>query len=617
MSGFAVLFDSKEPVTVQSPLFADFVEAVANYKSLDKPEQFACGHYCLGAKLDSASSLHQGIIKDETTGSWLLAAGTVVDTAFVQPDGNLGQLLADYLEQGEAVFKRLDGHFALIIYDGRHENVIAVSDPFGIVSLFYGQKGSQFFISTSALAVAKIVQSKPSEFGVRHFLVTGNVFGEMTLWQDVKRMVPATTLQFSRDGTKKFTYWSIEIDPTISKQSLADSVDCVVNALTEATQRSLTREGKAWLSLTGGFDSRTLSLIMHHCHLPFKSYCHGPPESDDVRIATLISQKMGWDYEYFPLPEDWGKERASWLLRTLGHCDAHLGILKTSRIIREQTLKAQQYGGSLWGFGGEIYRGYYWKQEFLNVGTSSQVNYDRLFDYRISPSLSWPILKDTAGWVGKIRAELETQIKLIGEKNTGWLNTAKLDRIGTNLEGTIHAGSHISAVLGLQRAVAPFYLKDGITSVISVNHKWRTYNRLFRLMLERVNPALANIETADGGPALPMRPSNLYKFTPYWFDQGKKLIWGAGHKFLGIELWDKRRNVGSSYPMAQWRRDTLAQLDYENLLVPAKMYSAKLYDIDTFQTFLAQAQRDDFKYEGLLSRIITVEMALRSVNTSF
>jgi hypothetical protein len=69
--------------------------------------------------------------------------------------------------------------------------------------------------------------------------------------------------------------------------------------------------------------------------------------------------------------------------------------------------------------------------------------------------------------------------------------------------------------------------------------------------------------------------------------------------------------------MAQWRRDTLAQLDYENLLVPAKMYSAKLYDIDTFQTFLAQAHRDDFKYEGLLSRIITVEMALRSVNTSF
>ena len=71
-----------------------------------------------------------------------------------------------------------------------------------------------------------------------------------------------------------------------------------------------------------------------------------------------------------------------------------------------------------------------------------------------------------------------------------------------------------------------------------------------------------------------------------------------------------------AYPLAQWRRDTLSQLEDETLLVPAKMHSSGMYDVDSFQTLLAEAQTDSFNSERLLGRILTVEMALRSVGTS-
>jgi asparagine synthetase B (glutamine-hydrolysing) len=616
VSGFALIFDQKKTLAAQDPVFVSFLESVTSYKCLDKPERWATGVHCVAAKLDSPSTLHRGVVLDEATGSWLLAVGTVIDEADIQPDGCLRRLLSDYLDQGVKVLARLDGHFALVVYDGREGSVLVVSDPFGLTSIFYGQRGSQLFVSTSALAVAKAVQSKPSEFGVRHFLIFGPVSGKTTLWQDVERMLPATVLKLTQDGVEESTYWSLNIDQTTGKLPVGETVDYVIDVLSRTMQRSLAREGKAWLSLTGGFDSRTLAAVLYHSGLPFKCYC-GPLDSNDARIASHITRELGWDYEYFPLPEDWGRERSRWLSEALGKTDACLDILRTSSIVREQTLKAQQYSVSLWGFGGEtVYRGYYWIQEFANLGTTSKVDYDRLLNYRALFPTSWRGLKDTASWIKLIRAQLKAELEAVGERNANWLNTAKLDLLGTYLSA-YWTGPHVSAALGVQRAMSPFDFKAGIACAASTDYKWRTQSRLFRLMIERISPMLASIETTEGGPASPKRLNNLHRFVPYWLGMGRKLIWHAGHRFLGIRLWSKGRDSGSGYPWAQWRRDTLSYLEDKTLLVPAKMHSADLYDRDSLQALLAEAQTDDFRYEGLLGRIITVEMALRSVGTSF
>jgi asparagine synthetase B (glutamine-hydrolysing) len=306
LSGFALMFDQEKPLTAQEPLFAEFLESVTSYKCLDKPEQFAIGTQCIATKLDSDATLHRGIFLDKATGSWLLAVGTLIDNADVQPDGNLQQLLTDYLDQGMKVFERLDGHFALVIYNQREDSLAVVSDPFGFISIFYGQKGSRFFISTSSLATAKAVQSKPSEFGARHFISYGGLLGEMTLWEQVNRLPPATALKVTRNEIKKFTYWSFEINQTVANLSQDESIDCVVEVLSRTLRRGLSREGKVWLSLTGGLDTRALATMVHYSGLPFKAYFHGQPDSRDVRIASLIVQKMGWESEYFDLPEDWG-----------------------------------------------------------------------------------------------------------------------------------------------------------------------------------------------------------------------------------------------------------------------------------------------------------------------
>ena len=325
--------------------------------------------------------------------------------------------------------------------------------------------------------------------------------------------------------------------------------------------------------------------------------------------------KLGWDYQHFMLPDDWGIRRYEGLSRALGKGDGHLDVFKLSRVLWDQDQRAREYGTPIWGFGGEVWRGTIWKQEFWNAGRTSTVNYDRLVDYRLVRPVDYTIFSDVSR-IKWIRAELKSHLRSVGERYSGLPNTFKLDCIFA-YKTTGHTGSHISAVMGLQRAIAPLFFKDSIAYVISTHYKCRQHSRLVRLLIEKVNPVLAGIETTAGGPALPMRAANFYKFLPYWLAIGKQLVRKTSREFFGRSLLAEDPSEAATYPLTHWRQITLDCIDQDHLLNHAQMRSGCLYDAERLKDFLQRARTEEFDQETLLSRVVTVEMALRSVGASF
>ena len=224
------------------------------------------------------------------------------------------------------------------------------------------------------------------------------------------------------------------------------------------------------------------------------------------------------------------------------------------------------------------------------------------------------ILKNGETWQQALRDAKNVQLRAVGEWRADFPNTVKLDLIGQYLER--HQGSNmIAGMLDQQRVLLPYYSKNNIDRILSTNYKWRTHSRMFRQILERINPRLAAIETADGGPALPMRYSNAYKFIPYWFDTGEKLLWKLGRKLYGKPLWARpdAGPHGMAYPVEKWLQETLLQLRENSLLIPDKMFSSELYDENRLEALLDGAGREN---ETLLGRVLTVEMAFRTVSNN-
>ena len=613
MAGFALLVDSHNPLN--ETRFNQFLKSTADFKSLELPEFRLEGFNCVAAKLNSSSSFHRGYSRDLITGSWLFAIGTVIDTSKTFSNGNLDTILRDYLQTGDEVFSRLDGQFAMVLYDAVAEVTRVVTDPFGMIPVYYGEKYGQTFVSTSGLAVAKELQSDLDQFGARAFIIYGSTFGA-TIWQDVHLISPASVLNLGSSDCHELKYWSIEIDQTLVRLSEKQSIDLMIESFTNSLKQILSTEGKIWVSLTGGLDSRTLAALADFCKIPFKTYCHGPFDSLDVQIAQLISQKKGWDYEYYKLPGDWGIQRVSWFDLVLGQIDGHLDIIKMSRTIREQTIKAHQFDVSLWGFGGELHRGIYWKHELNLSNEITNLNYDRLIDYRVIPTVSL-ILKDSIHWNKLMRQEIKSRLTEVGEQNPDWPITTKLDMIGTLLERHV-CGTTIASVLGQQRVILPYNLKENLIKSFSINYRWKTHSRLFRSILKRISPDLADMDIADGGPATTMNLRNINRFLPYWINTGEKFLWRFGKKVLGKPLW-QRRNIGPSgyaYPTEKWLQETIIELEKRALVKPNEMRSSELFDPSQFKKLVNNSQVGSQQRESLLGRILALEMAIRSQNSS-
>lgn len=613
MSGFALVYDLNNPCPADDAGFVALKTATARFKGLNIDATLtASGPRCATVKFNTPSARHLAI--ETQAGAWLMAAGTVLHSN--PPRGwSLSTLLNDYLKMGQNALTELDGHFALVIYDPRADALIVATDPMGFISVFYGQRNGRVHAATSALAVARAVQSPPDEYGVCHYLNVGSMYGPTTLWRDVRRLSPGMLLEVTPSSVAEIRYWQPTLDPAMTRLGLASSIDHAEALFGRLTTRYLAPEAPLWADLTAGFDSRLVTMFLAQQSVPFRASCQGPSDSPDVRISRQIAEALEWDYRHHVLPDDWGRQRPLYFSRALGKGDGHLDLFKLSSVLWDQEQRLSHATTSIWGLGGEVWRGTVWKQEFWNAGRTQTVNYDRLLAYRVMAPLDPRLFRDPQ-CVARVRHEIKRHLKAIGDELADQPNTTQLDRVFA-YKTTGHSGAHISAVMGLQRVLAPLYFKASVSAAMSIHFRWRQHSRLFRHLMARVNPRLAAFPTTDGGPALPMRLTNIAKFQRYWAFLSQQLVRKASQAILGRSILPPPRDEFASYPLARWRRETLDTLAGDGILNVGTMRSAALYDTDRLATFLQAARNQDFGQESLLSRIVTVEMALRKLDAAF
>ena len=615
MAGFVILFEPGTTSQARAKDFHNLLQLTAHFKQLDLSFTEAEGRYCTAAKLDAPSSIHQGIVHDKCTGSWILAAGTIVSlTGENDPRKILSALLQDYLDIGEKVLERYDGHFALVIYNGVEENLSVISDPTGQFSIFYGSHGDRTFFSTSAFAIAMQVCSQPDTLAIESFLRAGKAHGDWTLWQDVKRIFPGTVKKIDRDKVSEVEYWTPSYIETIARLSFEEALEYALDMMIPLFNCVLQREGKVWADLTGGFDTRLTTMLMAKLGIPFIAYCVGPDDHPDVQIAKKISEVMEWEYQTIQMPDDWEQRQLDWLETALFKGDARLSVLGLASVVYGQRERSITSKVNVTGLGADEWREAAYSGTYL-FNRGKTYAYDRLIDAAILSSIPVEVMRQDRTL--EIRREWKIYLSKLASNYSKYPNVIKGNAMFVKFRYPSHGGSYLSASAGFMRALSPFCFKEPVNFALSLDYRWRLnyHYRFVRTLLEREDLILANIETTKGGPAIPMRLSNLRKFVPLWKPIISNQVEAATHRLFGrsIRLWNHPRY--STYPMPGWRK---AQVNYaysEGLLNPSKMFSGDLYNALALQSMVALTEKNHFEYGEFLDRVITVEMALRAVGT--
>lgn len=170
-----------------------------------------------------------------------------------------------YLEYGlEGMLSRLNGMFAIAIYDGRVRNLYLIRDRMGIKPLYVLQEASRISFSSEM----KTFKALPSfkfeldESRISEFLIFRNAINN-TLFKNIVNITPGTYWVINNEGNIRVSsYFSILNDRTdyhiVSKEDIKGT-------LRKAVKRQMVSDVKLGSQLSGGVDSSLVTAFAAEC----------------------------------------------------------------------------------------------------------------------------------------------------------------------------------------------------------------------------------------------------------------------------------------------------------------------------------------------------------------
>jgi asparagine synthase (glutamine-hydrolysing) len=207
-------------------------------------------------------------------------------------------IVHSYEEYGESFVTRLNGMFAIALWDSKSRKLILARDRMGIKPLYYAQndEGSLFFASEIKSLLQAPLKRAVDQEALYTILNLGYVPGNKTLLEGICKLPASTILVHENNSTRTRSYWDMPpIFSGVDKQSLVEQLD---RSLEESIRDQLVADVPVGCFLSGGLDTGAIVAYASKASTqPLKTFCMGfGEETDEFRDARLIAEHFGTDH---------------------------------------------------------------------------------------------------------------------------------------------------------------------------------------------------------------------------------------------------------------------------------------------------------------------------------
>jgi asparagine synthase (glutamine-hydrolysing) len=268
-----------------------------------------------------------------------------------------------YEEYGVDMLSRLNGMFALALWDARRKRLFIARDRFGEKPLYYGVFDRKLIFASEVKAILEhpAVETSIDFHAMRQYLAFDYVPAPLSIYRGIYKLPAAHSLILENGKISIQPYW----DLSFKKQQPVPSIDAAAQELRElladATKIRLTSDRPLGVLLSGGVDSSTVAAFAQRFSTrPVKTFSIGFEEGtfDELRYARRVAKHIGAEHHDDILTirsaGDLIQDVASWLDEPLGDASI-LPTFMLSAFVRSEVTVA------LGGDGGdEIFGGYPW-----------------------------------------------------------------------------------------------------------------------------------------------------------------------------------------------------------------------------------------------------------------
>ncbi len=171
-------------------------------------------------------------------------------------------ILESFLHYGPDFVKKLNGIFAIAIWDNRHETLYLFRDSFGIKPLFYTTLDHTLIFASELKGLLQYPGIKPSvsSDGLCEILGLGPARNPGSgILNNVHECLPGHFLTYNSLGLKDTCYWKLETRP--HTDSYNDTLEKTSFLVTDAIKRQMISDVPICTFLSGGLDSSLVSAI--------------------------------------------------------------------------------------------------------------------------------------------------------------------------------------------------------------------------------------------------------------------------------------------------------------------------------------------------------------------
>jgi asparagine synthase (glutamine-hydrolysing) len=200
-----------------------------------------------------------------------------------------------YLAWGEAMFERLDGFYALGLWDRDERRLLLARDGIGIKPLYYAASGDAvlFASEVKGLLASGRVTSELDPDALHTFFAAGHAGTTRSLIEGVQQVPPGSVVSFTATKRVERQFWRPYRAPKIT--DLETALGRLERALDEVVESQLVSDVPVAVLQSGGIDSSLISLTLGRRGLKTQLFTasFADRSHDETNYARLVAAAAG------------------------------------------------------------------------------------------------------------------------------------------------------------------------------------------------------------------------------------------------------------------------------------------------------------------------------------
>lgn len=210
-------------------------------------------------------------------------------------------VLAAYSKWGATVFPRLNGIFALAIWDNSEKELILARDRFGVKPLYIYKlpNGIIFGSEIKAILASGRIYSSVSPQALHEFAYFGASLGTNTMFEGITRLEPGHWIRIKNGIIAEDVFWQTENILSIT-DNLETATTRTIELLEAAVKRQLISDVPVGVFLSGGIDSSAVTAFAaRHYAGKLNTYSVGfdfKRDVDELPKARRVARHYGTEH---------------------------------------------------------------------------------------------------------------------------------------------------------------------------------------------------------------------------------------------------------------------------------------------------------------------------------